>query len=302
LVLIRYKEWWSDQGAGSDAMWVTTTSPAWDDDPVNPTPPTLNILSNPGVGVRASNKIGFHIHDANADKVSTLAPIPFFVAQIFQTGADIWMPATTPPDGTTSFRNEPRGDTTNPQVINVPNWASSDHRTGVQFNDYAQHQCLGQAATIVGTLGDDVLVGTDGPDVIVAKSGDDVINGLDGDDVICAEDGDDTVDGGDDDDTVDGGNGDDEVSGGNGTDVLYGRDGNDVVNGDNGDDTLNGADGDDTLNGSSGNDTVAGGNGNDTVAGNKGNDNLNGGADADACDGGQGVDGAILCEVVLNVP
>ena len=91
-----------------------------------------------GAAVRASNKIGLHLHDAGADKVSSLAPIPFFVAQIFQTGVDVWMPATTPPDGTISFLNEPRGDTTRPQVVNVPNWASSDHRIVVQFNDYVQ--------------------------------------------------------------------------------------------------------------------------------------------------------------------
>ena len=137
-VLIRYKEWWSDQGAGSDTMFVTTNSPTWAADPVNPSPPTLNILSNPAVATRATLKIGMHVHDAGSDKVSSLAPIPFFVAQIFQTGVDIWMPATTPPDGWISFVNEPRGDTTLPQVVNVPNWASEDHRIVINWNDYAQ--------------------------------------------------------------------------------------------------------------------------------------------------------------------
>jgi pimeloyl-ACP methyl ester carboxylesterase len=137
-VLIRYKEWWSDQATGNDTLWVTTDSPAWNDDPTNPSPPALNVLSHPGVGIRASNKIGLHIHDALADKVSTLAPIPFFVAQVFQTGADVWMPATTPADGTIGLTNEPRGDTTRPQTINVPNLASNAHRIVVQFNDYVQ--------------------------------------------------------------------------------------------------------------------------------------------------------------------
>ncbi|QIT56990.1 hypothetical protein HC341_18380 [Aquisalimonas sp. 2447] len=46
------------------------------------------------------------------------------------------MPATTPPDGTISLVSQPRGDADNPQEINVPNWASSEHRVSVIFNDY----------------------------------------------------------------------------------------------------------------------------------------------------------------------
>ncbi|MCW5892257.1 MAG: hypothetical protein KIT14_17185 [bacterium] len=137
-VLLRYREWWANQGASNDTMYVTTTSPTWDDDPVTPTPPSLNVLQDPASAPRTSNKIGAHIHDAGSDKVSTLAPIPFFVAQVFQTGVDIWMPATEPPDGTISFHGQPRGDTTRPQVINVPNWASDVHRIVVQFNDHTQ--------------------------------------------------------------------------------------------------------------------------------------------------------------------
>jgi len=131
-VVIRYKEWWADQGAGSDIMNVSTTSPTWGDQG------PLNILSNPAVGVRASNKIGMHVHDAASDKVSTLAPIPFFVGQVFQTGVDIWMPATTPPDGSVKWENAPRGDTGRLQTLNTPNWASDGHRISIQFNDYVQ--------------------------------------------------------------------------------------------------------------------------------------------------------------------
>jgi hypothetical protein len=337
-VLIRYKEWWADQGAASDVVTITTSSPAWDDDPVNPSPPPQNALQNPASAPRASNKIGLHVHDAGADKVSTLDPIPFFVAQIFQTGVDVWMPATAPPDGTVSFVNAPRGDTTKLQRVNTANWASDDHRIVVQFNDYAQDVCLGRVPTIVGTLGDDVLVGTNGPDVILARAGNDTILGLGGDDVICAEEGDDTVLGGSGGDVIDGGTGDDELSGGNGNDVLDGRDGDDVVTGDNGDDVLNGGDGDDaldggngrdtvngdagddrldggngndllsggpgddTLNGDSGADTLAGGDGDDTLNGGPGGDSLDGGAGNDACDGGPQPDGAVLCEVLVNLP
>jgi len=137
-VIIRYKEWWSDQGAGSDILNVSTTSPTWG----NQAP--LNILSNSAVAPRlpiipfSPNKIGLHVFDAGVDKVSTLAPIPFFLGQTFQTGIDIWIPATTPPDGTVRWENAPRGDTSRLQTVNTPNWASSDHRISIQFNDYVQ--------------------------------------------------------------------------------------------------------------------------------------------------------------------
>ena len=137
-VIIRYKEWWSDQGAGSDILNVSTTSPTWG----NQAP--LNILSNPAVAPRlplipfSPNKIGLHVFDAGVDKVSTLAPIPFFLAQTFQTGVDIWIPATTPPDGTVTWENAPRGDTSRLQTVNTPNWASDGDRISIQFNDYAQ--------------------------------------------------------------------------------------------------------------------------------------------------------------------
>jgi len=58
--------------------------------------------------------------------------------QVFQTGVDIWMPATTPPDGSIRWESAPRGDTSRLQVVNTPNWASDAHRISIQFNDYVQ--------------------------------------------------------------------------------------------------------------------------------------------------------------------
>jgi hypothetical protein len=146
LVILRYFEWWNDQETGNDTLWVTSTSLARDDDPMSPTPPTLNILSDPLVAPRSDNKLGINTHDAGMDKVSTLTRIFPFYLMDFQTSADIWMPATEPPDGTITLVNEPRGDTTLPQTISIPNWASEGHRVLVQFNTYFQeinswHEC-----------------------------------------------------------------------------------------------------------------------------------------------------------------
>jgi len=142
-IIIRYKEWWSDQEAANDTLWVTTKSPSWKNHANYP--PALNILSNTGIAPRTANKIGIHVFDTDfsmvdkkGDKISTLDPISYFFGQIFQTGVDLWMPATDPPDGMITFTNEPRGDTTRPQTINVPNWASDKHRISIQFNDYVQ--------------------------------------------------------------------------------------------------------------------------------------------------------------------
>jgi hypothetical protein len=56
----------------------------------------------------------------------------------FQAGVDVYMPATSPTDGTITFRNDPRGDTSRPQVLNTPNWASDQHRISVYLNDFVQ--------------------------------------------------------------------------------------------------------------------------------------------------------------------
>jgi Ca2+-binding RTX toxin-like protein len=90
--------------------------------------------------------------------------------------------------------------------------------------------CLGQAATIVGTSGDDnPLLGTSGDDVIVGRGGDDVIRGRGGNDLICGNAGADTLEGGDGADTMQGGDGDDTLSGGAGDDRFLGGAGVDTA-------------------------------------------------------------------------
>jgi pimeloyl-ACP methyl ester carboxylesterase len=129
-VVVRYKEWWNTHPSGrNDLLEVGTTSPSQGDEP------PVDILQN----VSGNGDIGIHIHDvAPADQVSSLSVIPFFDALAFQTGIDVFMPATDPADGTISFRNAPRGDATRPQVLNIPNRASAGHANTVSFNDYVQ--------------------------------------------------------------------------------------------------------------------------------------------------------------------
>jgi Ca2+-binding RTX toxin-like protein len=108
--------------------------------------------------------------------------------------------------------------------------------------------CDGQAATIVGTDGDDTLTGTTGNDIVVLGAGNDTFGADLGDDTVC------------------GGVGDDTIGGGKGVDHLFGEDGNDHLDGGHDatfeDDAVDGGIGNDTLSGESG--TYLGGAGADT--------------------------------------
>jgi pimeloyl-ACP methyl ester carboxylesterase len=134
-VVIRYREFWTTHpGASPDILEISTTSPSRGDEaPVNA---LQNVLSD-GIAVGTS-AIGLHLHDNPADGVSSLALIPYFGTVSFQNGADVYMPAAEPPDGTISFRSLPRGDSEHAQILNTPNWASVAHRISVNLNDYVQ--------------------------------------------------------------------------------------------------------------------------------------------------------------------
>jgi len=128
--------------------------------------------------------------------------------------------------------------------------------------------CHGVPATIVGTVGDDVLLGTPGPDVIAGLGGDDVILGFAGGDRIC------------------GGPGNDFLLGGPGIDRVYGDAGDDMIAG------------------GSAKDNLRGGGGNDKLQGDGGNDKMNCGSGLDFADGGAGAadTASANCEFTIGVP
>jgi hypothetical protein len=70
--------------------------------------------------------------------MTTLDLLPYFPTQPIQSGADIYLPAADPTDGTITVTSYPRGDRTKPQVLNVPNWRSSQHFISIIFSDYPQ--------------------------------------------------------------------------------------------------------------------------------------------------------------------
>lgn len=130
LTVVRQKEWWTTHPTGqNDVLEIATTSPSRGDQP--PVDALAKVTSN--------SVIGIHVHDAAVSPGdSTLDLLPFFPTQAFQTGVDVFMPASEPADGTVSFVNASRGDFTRLQTINIPNWRSSEHRATVTFNDFVQ--------------------------------------------------------------------------------------------------------------------------------------------------------------------
>lgn len=174
----------------------------------------------------------------------------------------------------------------------------------------------GQATTLVGDTGDDMLFGNNGADVLNGGAGADLLVGGNGGDTYIVDDygdtvvefdggGTDTVEASIDSYTLDanverltytgtgdftgaGNELDNIIRGGAGNDSLYGEDGNDTIHANDGDDYLSGGAGNDTLNGNIGNDYLDGGDGDDTLNGGDGDDIIRGGAGNDAINVGAG--------------
>jgi hypothetical protein len=129
LVVNRNKEWWGDQGAGSDVLEIAGR----------------NVLS-PATAPQAKRAIAVFAFDKGSDGVTNLdAPIADISSQAFLTAVDQYLPAAeqTPrpwwcdtADRTISVKAVPRDGGGRSQVINVPNWPSSAHRISVVFNEH----------------------------------------------------------------------------------------------------------------------------------------------------------------------
>jgi pimeloyl-ACP methyl ester carboxylesterase len=139
-VVARYRDWLTTHPSGNeDILRIATTSPSQGDQP--PVDVLKTVVSDglfTWLNPAELDPIWIHVHDNPVDRFSSLDLIPYFAAQLLQTGVDVYMPATTPPDGTITFWSTPRGGTSSPQLLNTPNWASDGHRITVQFNDYVQ--------------------------------------------------------------------------------------------------------------------------------------------------------------------
>jgi pimeloyl-ACP methyl ester carboxylesterase len=118
-VNLRYKELWGDQGAESDKLLINGTN-----------------VCTPGLCPISKQVNAFFAFDGNRDGQTDLSsPDPVLSELPFITGADVYMPASSPPSGTTSFQLISRG--TGPtRTLNVPNWDSLTDGVSIQWNDF----------------------------------------------------------------------------------------------------------------------------------------------------------------------
>jgi pimeloyl-ACP methyl ester carboxylesterase len=119
LVAVRNKEMWGDQGAENDALELNG----------------LNVL-NAATAPINKRVIGMFAYDVGSDGVTSLAaPIPSFFALPFQSGVDVFMPASADGAGTVSVGLRSRG--VGPiRTLNIPNRPSTTDMNYLGFNDY----------------------------------------------------------------------------------------------------------------------------------------------------------------------
>ena len=121
VIAIRMREWHSE-GDAADVLELSVD----DGEPVDA---VTDFVGNGGIGL--------HLHDDVATPgETTLEPLPYFADQPFQSGIDVFLPASPDGSGTITVTNLPRGDTSRPQTLNVPNWPSSTHTISVVFTDW----------------------------------------------------------------------------------------------------------------------------------------------------------------------
>jgi pimeloyl-ACP methyl ester carboxylesterase len=122
LTLVRNMEIWGDQGVDNDVVTVAGQN-----------------IATSAVAPQSKRVIGLFAFDAGVDGATDLsAPIATLFALPFLSGADLVLPATSPPDGTIRVELVPRVGDGAPEVINVPNWPSSSHHVSVMLRDFSQ--------------------------------------------------------------------------------------------------------------------------------------------------------------------
>lgn len=124
LTLIRQREWTTD-----DIIEMSMSSDQLGTAKID------NVIST-DIGI---DNVALTIQDdTSTPGESTMELLSWFDSDPQQAGIDVFVAGATEPDGVISITNYPRGDTSRPQTVNVPNWASSTHAISVLFSDYAR--------------------------------------------------------------------------------------------------------------------------------------------------------------------
>jgi pimeloyl-ACP methyl ester carboxylesterase len=120
--VIRYKEMWGDQGADNDTLEING----------------VNIL-NPATAPRTKRVNAMFVGDDNLDGVTDLsAPVQPWFSLPFISAVDLVVPATIPPDDTVRVEMVARAGDSENEVVNIPNWATSENVVTITFRDFQQ--------------------------------------------------------------------------------------------------------------------------------------------------------------------
>jgi pimeloyl-ACP methyl ester carboxylesterase len=122
VTIVRYKEFWGDQGDQSDVLTVNDQS-------------ILSAATSP----RSKRANAVFVMDDGSDGVSNLErPIPDISGLPFIVGVDLFLDAANPPNDAIGVDLTARAGDGDTEDVNVPNWASDRHHISIQFRDYEQ--------------------------------------------------------------------------------------------------------------------------------------------------------------------
>ncbi len=139
IVIMRDREIWGDQGDNNDILTVDGTNVATETAAANSNRTIVLFLmdwgpnAHPDLDTSGTDFSGYALGESNLEE-----PIALFHAMGFISALDLFIPAASPPDRTIEVKLVPRGGEGAEQVINVPNWASTDLRMSVVFRDFVQ--------------------------------------------------------------------------------------------------------------------------------------------------------------------
>ena len=120
--VIRYKEMWGDQGVNNDTLEING----------------VNIL-NSATAPRTKRVNAMFVGDDNLDGVTDLsAPVQPWFSLPFISAVDLVVPATIPPDDTIRIEMVARAGDSETEVVNIPNWATSENIVTITFRDFQQ--------------------------------------------------------------------------------------------------------------------------------------------------------------------
>jgi pimeloyl-ACP methyl ester carboxylesterase len=120
LNVIRYREWWGDQGADNDVLEIDGT----------------NVI-NPDTAPISGRKIAMFAFDDASDGVGDgTQPIDRLASLPFIGAVDLALRAVAPPDDVIEVVSIPRGEGGHVDAVHVPNWNSFRHFSTVLLHDF----------------------------------------------------------------------------------------------------------------------------------------------------------------------